>query len=192
MSSFLEGQMHQLANALEGAGFTPGDITTLGQSANTLEDVHRLVRGVGEVRRVRHIINCDAAPFVPDDVSVAEHRRTGELEWKPEKVGLYLSERQKKSGYIKGNELMEELENEPVLNANVLDYLLKNPRIIPEDWKKDEDGRSRFIFFWGTIYHNVEGNLNVRHLHWHKGKWAWGWYWVHRDWYSHSPAARLM
>ena len=40
-------------------------------------------------------------------------------------------------------------KNIPVLNSNVLDYLLANPHYIPEEWKAPTFG---MVFFWGTIY----------------------------------------
>jgi hypothetical protein len=33
------------------------------------------------------------------------------------------------------NSLREELIARPVFNANLLDYLLKNPHLIPAEWK---------------------------------------------------------
>jgi len=39
------------------------------------------------------------------------------------------------------------------MNANVLDYLLAHPELIPEDWK------NKYVFFWGTIYRYSSGGL---------------------------------
>ncbi len=47
MSSYSEGQIHQLADALELAGYTPSDVTSLGQSAQVhlglIKGTHRRV-----------------------------------------------------------------------------------------------------------------------------------------------------
>ena len=80
------------------------------------------------------------------------------------------------------------LSSNSVLNVNVLDYLFKNPHLIPESWKKDEKGNTRYIFFWGTIYRNSGGSLYVRYLYWYGSRWRWGYHWLVRDWDSDYPA----
>jgi len=55
-----------------------------------------------------------------------------------------------------------------------LDALLENQELIPESWKKDEQGNTRYIFFWGTIYRRGSGGrLYVRSLCFHDGGWFW-------------------
>ncbi|MBI2049097.1 MAG: hypothetical protein HYT29_01505 [Parcubacteria group bacterium] len=49
MSSYTEGQIHQLANALEARGFTPDDITKLGQSED-LPAIRGVLRGTYEIK----------------------------------------------------------------------------------------------------------------------------------------------
>ena len=124
-----------------------------------------------------HIIDCDAAPFCHHGWGIEEHRKDGQIVWDATRVQLHCSGEQK-GGRIKGHALREELKNRPVLNANVLDYLLKNPYLIPDDWK------GKRVFFWGTIYRNPEGFLYVRSLCWKDGKmdgyWRWGYY--HLNW----------
>jgi len=122
-----------------------------------------------------HIINCDTVPFIPSGLSVEEHRRTGNLVWDLNKVSLYLSKNQKKNWKtIEGDELREELKNKSVLNANVLDYLVGHPELIPEEWKK------KLIFFWGTIYRDLDSSLYVRYLYWYRAgrKWSWDFHWL--------------
>ncbi len=131
----------------------------------------------------RHLIDCDASPFTPSSWRVEEHKKGGQLVWDPTKVVLHLSANQQGGETISGHDLHKELAGLPVLNANVLDYLLKNPEIIPESWK----GQS--IFFWGTIYRGSGGNLCVRGLCGVGGRWYWGCYWLDDRWRDHGPAA---
>jgi hypothetical protein len=77
----------------------------------------------------------------------------------------------------------------PVMNANVLDYLLANPDLIPEEWKKDEKGNTRYIFFWGTVYRRSNGNLCVRCLYWDDSGWYWSLRWLVIDFFGFYPAA---
>ncbi len=105
------------------------------------------------------------------------------------KVGLHLSERQMNGKSLKGYELRDELTGKPVLNANELDALYDNPHLIPEDWKKDEKGNIRFIFFWGTTYRGLGGYLCVRCLCFLVGSWSRRCSWLGNVWYGYNPAA---
>jgi hypothetical protein len=104
------------------------------------------------------------------------------FKFNPEKISLYLSKKQKK-GSIEGNDLRKELANQPVFNANILDYLLAHPELIPEEWK------GKYIFFWGTIYRYSDGNLYVRGLCWDGSEWHWYARWLVSAFMSVNPAA---
>ena len=69
------------------------------------------------------------------------------------------------------------------MNANILDYLLAHPELIPEEWK------GKYIFFWGTIYRLSDGRLCVRYLIWNGSEWDWSYDWLDDDFNSDSPAA---
>jgi len=118
-----------------------------------------------------HLIDCDAPPFVPFEWSVEKHQLGGLWEFNPAKISFYQSSRQIK-GSIEGHKLRQELTNKPVLNANVLDYLLDHPELIPEDWK------NKRIYFWGTIYRDSDGDLYVRQLDRDGSKWGWHFKWL--------------
>jgi hypothetical protein len=130
------------------------------------------------------IIDCDAPAQIPQGYNwtIEEHQKGGKLQWNPKNISLYLSEKQKES-WVEGNDLRKEIKNP--LNANVLDYLLKNPTLIPEDWK------GKYVYFWGTIYRYSGGGLYVRYLCWHDGGWDWGNYWLDDGWDCSFPAAVL-
>jgi len=181
MSSFTEGQVHQLMESLEKAGWAPGDITRLGQFPDK-EGLRRVLHGLSEITQVKHLINLDVSPFIPDGWKVKQHIEGGQFEWSPEKVKLYLSPNQQDGKIVEGNELRKELEGKPVFNANLLDYLLEHPNLIPEEWKR------KYIFFWGTIYHDSDGDLGVRCLGWGGGSWSWSDGWLGYGWDSDNPA----
>lgn len=92
-------------------------------------------------------IDCDATPYVPDGLAIESHVKGGMLEFDPSKIILHLEKGQKGGKSIKGEELRKLLEGKPTLNACVLDFLLANTALIPDSWKKDEEGRTRFIYF---------------------------------------------
>ena len=123
-----------MASTMKYADATFGTVEAVFNKLGGLEGVQRFLRGDAEVVIKRHIIDCDATPFVPDGLKVEEHTPGGRFEWNPDEIKLYLSDKQR-SGSIDGNKLHKELAGKPVLNANVLDYLLAHPNLIPDEWK---------------------------------------------------------
>ncbi len=183
------GQANELKLALRRTGWNNEELKRLCEG-NILADVRNVLLGRAEVRFAEHVIDCDADPFVPDGWRVEEHQRRGQFKFDPKAVRFHLSELQRREQPIEGNKLRKELANEPVLNANVLDYLLAHPEAIPDEWRQDEKGRIRYIFFWGTIYRlSVGGRLCVRYLCWHGDRGRWYADWLNNDWGFDSPAA---
>ncbi len=135
---------------------------------------------------LEHIIDLDADPFVPKGWKVEEHKKGGKVKWTSNLVHLYLSDSQKDGKHIKGDELRKELENKHVLNANVLDYLLAHPELIPEGWK------DKMIYFWGTVYRHPDGCLCIRCLFWDYAglRWTCDKY-LDRNFWDNDPAALL-
>lgn len=151
----------------------------------TGDNVSRLgevIRGFSEIKPLEFAIDCDATPVIPDGLTIEKHLKGGIIRWTKDLVRLHLTKKQKK-GLIGGHELRKELEDEKVLNACVLDFLLKNPHLIPEEWK------GKAVFFWGTIYRDAGGNLYVRCLYWRGSGWGWGYGWLDDGWDEGSPAA---
>jgi hypothetical protein len=129
------------------------------------------------------ICNLDVAPFVPSGWEVVEHRTGGQLEFDPAKIALFFSENQKGNKLINGDDLREELKSRLVFNANLIDFLLAHPNLIPEEWKE------KVVFFWGTIYRRPDGHLCVRCLGWSGKSWFSGYVWLGNDWDFNRPAA---
>ena len=161
---------------------TAGQLNAIVKKLGGEDGVMRFLRGDAEVVIKTHTIDCDANPYVPDGWKVEEHIKGGELRWNPDEVELYLCDEQKK-GTIEGNELRKKLKGKPVLNACVLDYLLANPQLIPEEWK------GKAVFFWGTIYRDSDGDLCVRYLFWDDVGWSWSCGWLDVSFDDGDPAA---
>lgn len=132
---------------------------------------------------VRHIIDCDADPLLLKGWEVESHKIGGQAKLNLAKIHLYLSANQQNGRRIQGYELRKKMANESVLNANALDYLLKHPELIPEEWK------GKRVHFWGTIYRYSVGHLSVRYLCWIGNRWYWDWNWLDYNWADHDPAA---
>lgn len=177
------GQVHELELALKRAGGYNSALIKRMCEGDRLVRIREYLLNLAEIKTVEHLINCDADPFVPSGWSVREHQKGGSFKWNPTEVQLYLYESQRKGGVINGNELRKKLADKPVLNANVLDYLLAHPHFIPEEWK------GKAVFFWGTIHRDARGNLCVRYLYWDDGGWDWAYNWLGYDWDVNHPAA---
>lgn len=173
-------QAGELKAAFRRGGWNNKEIKQLCES-DVLADVRKVILGHASITVMEHVIDCDANPFVPNGWKVEEHQKGGQFKWDTAKVALYLSQFQK-DGVIEGNKLRKELVGKPVLNANVLDYLLAHPHLIPEEWK------GKYLFFWGTIYRGSGGRLCVRCLRWGGGRWHWYCDWLFRDWFDGGPA----
>ena len=135
-----------------------------------------------------YVIDLDADPFILEEWTVERHQKGGIFKWNPNEIQFYLSKRQMK-GTINGNKLSTKLTGKPVFNANLLDWLLIHQNLIPEEWKHDEHGCTRYIFFWGTIYRNSSGALCIRYIYPFGGKWDWDLLWLGHDWNVQYPAA---
>lgn len=179
MSMLPIGIMDKLGDALVAAGYTLEEVTKLRSSGPLLRQFRGVLRGVAKIVVIRHIINLDADPFVPNGWQIVAHIKGGQLEWDLTKIALYLSGGQQNGKKIIGDKLREELT---AYNANLLDYLFAHPELIPEDWK----GKS--VFFWGTIYRNSNG-LCIRYLHWDDRKWCWRFGWLDVAFDGSHPAA---
>lgn len=181
------GQAHELEIALRKAGFSNSDVSKMAENEMICQNFLAVLRGNAMVECVKHIIDCDAEPYIPEGWSIhpedqIQSRVTGQFEFDPSKAGLFLTDKQKVS-YEIGNDLKQALEGQPVLPANVLDYLLAHPEAIPESWK------GKYIFFWGTIYRYSGGYLIVRYLCWRGDRWFWSDRWLDYGWDVNFPAA---
>ena len=116
-----------------------------------------------------HIINCIELPsFLPPGwIGLKEHKSDRRFfEWNPDKIELYHPIVDSCLECVNGYYFSSCVERP--LNANVLDYLLKNPELIPEKW------RDYAILFFGTTYKRSNDCICVRFLRWDGTKWIWG------------------
>jgi hypothetical protein len=115
-------------------------------------------------------IDLDINPRPFNDWKIKEHKKCGQFEWDQAKVDLFLHEEQRVG--ITGKKLRKQIAHIETFNVNLLDYLLANPSLIPDDWKVDEKGETCFIFFWGTVYFRPSDHgLYVRCLYFNVDRW---------------------
>src|SRR5487761_2010406 len=117
------GQANELKMAFRRADYSNDEIKQLCEGS-ILADVRNVLRKHATITMMmEYVIDCDVLPFEPDGLRVEEHQKGGQFKFDASQISLYLSAAQKK-GSIKGKKLRKELADKPVLNANVLDYLL--------------------------------------------------------------------
>ena len=185
------GQANEFKLACRREGLSNEDVKMMCERKGFLSQTRDVLLGRAEIKPREHIIDCDTPVFIPDGWEVlpeAEqlpNRVKGKFAWNPKEVTLHLANGQKNGKWIEGNKLRKELVKQPVYTAHLLDYLLvtENQHLIPEEWK------GKWIFFWGTIYRDRDGNLCVRCLSWRGDRWSWGYRWLDNDWDGGYPAA---
>jgi hypothetical protein len=156
----------------------------------------------------RHFVNLAENPRPPfEGAEVVKHDITingkSQVELKPVgdelfvdgiKIILHLSERQIGDRCVAGHELRKELEDgeQLLLNSNVLDYLYDHPELFPKHWKKDENGETRYIYFWGTIFRDTSDDCRcIRCLYRDDGCLKQSFYWLDPGWYRQNLSAVL-
>lgn len=185
------GQANEIKLAMRREGpWTNEEIKMLCEQKGFLAQVREVLLGRAEIKPVEYLVDLDADPFVPAGWSVAKnddgtpcHIKGGRFKYDSTKVKLYLSKRQQNGKAIVGNDLHKELNGQPVYNANLLDFYLKNPHLIPEKWE------GKAVFFWGTIFRYSGDDLCVRYLYWYCGGWYWGCRWLGSEFDGGYPAA---
>lgn len=184
------GLAHKVCLSAEKAGYNPTLLNELAEHPDLFRQLRQVQLGYATtIKPILHIIDCDADPYVPEGWEVVEHQRGGQFTWGPSRVMPYYSLQQKRGESLWGDELCKELKGKPVLNANVLDYLLANRHLIPEKLKEKMNGHTFILFFWGTIYRLPNTNLQVRGLGWSEGQWGEYSHWLGGSFRKDSPAA---
>ncbi len=181
------GQANELKLALRREGWNNEELKMACERKGFLGLVRETLLGRAEIKMIEHLIDFDAKPSVPDgwtilpDSEQLPNRVRGQMKFDPSKVKLHLDSGQK-NGSIEGNKLLKKLTKESVYGAQLLDFYLANPHLIPEEWK------GKAIFFWGTIYRSAVGRSCVRCLYWRGGGWGWDYIWLGLGWGGSSPA----
>jgi hypothetical protein len=114
------------------------------------------------------LIELDAATIPHPGLTVIEHRGSGTFPLNAGGIALWSAREQTTDAYLSGYDLRRRLRTKPVLNANALDSVLKHPRLIPSEWKNKQ------IYFWGTIYRDLDDEQCVRYLYAPYETWTWG------------------
>ncbi|MFA6995598.1 MAG: hypothetical protein WC249_04340 [Patescibacteria group bacterium] len=151
-------QVVELTRAMSRRGYGVAEFESLIEG-KFLDEFLIIIRKSGEEAKKQNFVDLDADPLIPPGWSVEEHQKGGLWKFNQAKIFLYFSEKQKRpKESVSWSSLRKELSGKNVANANLLDFYLANPHLIPSAW------RGKRIPFWGTIYSGPFGINCVRYL----------------------------
>ena len=144
-------------------------------------------------------IDTDREPEIPDRMrlwgSGTEHRPMGyvELEKRADgklyandgEINLYVFNPNDAGKSLTGHEVRRAFASYRVLNACILDALLKHQDLVPEEWKL------AMVFFWGTILKGINDHLFVEALVFKDGRFVRITMPLDCKWITRFPAALL-
>jgi hypothetical protein len=167
-TTITSGQLSALLKLLNEKGMTPerwNEISSSGLLADLCDRRTDLMnRAAVCVALGLNIIDGDGFPFPPKTHHVLSNHDLGQIYWDPDKAFLWSLPG---GQALKGLDLYQQIKDQPLLNAAVLEFLLRYPHLLPESWKDEE------VAFLGTIYSNLDGRQGVRVLYWDKERWDW-------------------
>ena len=123
--------------------------------------------------------SCENIPWVSDGAwKIDKNKKLGKIFIGGKKIKLFLAKE-----YFKFQTMMDAyqmIDDEPFLNALVIEHFLKYPETIPVTWKKYN------IYFFGTAYIDGLENIFVRYLFFDKNEWKTGHSWIGAGWRKNS------
>ncbi|MEK7639868.1 MAG: hypothetical protein AAB424_01890 [Patescibacteria group bacterium] len=196
MSSYSEGQVHQLVEKLEQADFTADDLTKLGQIKD-LSGIRNVVRGFSEIVPIAHILErkrFDPAKFMGKGWTIDE--RVGQRSGSNLDAGKIIRKDYLKAGesFINGEERLKRIKANPAdIQYDEQDFLAlyeeKGQKTLR--WLYDTQGITS-LSFWGIILRIPLGDRRVLYLYrGGHGSWYWVFFWLDDDWYAGNPSAVL-
>jgi hypothetical protein len=205
-SEFGCGAAHQLAITVAKVGWEIADFTTLTQSEEKSAQVLLFLRG-----------EADLIPKTKPAVAAAEPSVTTVLnfsgdfdpvfvgkDWKvltdtDNGIGIDLTKvrfetcLKEDEAFTTGEERLIRLKttNHGSLGGKAFKACWENRHLLPDSWKKDENGNTRYIFFDGLVLQSPGGSRCTLYLYWDGGGWDWYYGWLGSDRYANDPSAVL-
>lgn len=180
------GLIHEVVVTGRKAGWGKDEWSKLAHNQKIMRQIADVLNGKAVIKRDGYHIDLSAAPKIPGGfpLVVEEHGEGGMLWWDTDKIHLHQFPEQSQFYGTPARDIRQALPHlKPAglvpLNANVLDFLLENQHLIPQEWKKPThtlrgDRRMR-VFFFGTVYRNIAtahpDTFEVRYLSWYDNAW---------------------
>lgn len=96
-------------------------------------------------------------------------------------------------GLVSGEEKLLRLKAKSSirLDAGAFQAIWENREMIPDSWKVDATGNTRYIYFDGTVLRSPSGLRYVLYLYFEDGEWYWDYDWLSDGRSSGNPSAVL-
>lgn len=214
MSTYTEGQVHQLANAFEEAEYTPANLTALGQDKGLLAQIKLVLVGLATIVRGALKLACtkvfNPQGFIDKGWSVWKGSADGNglkgekdrdaredgltvIDWEQ---AIFETNLEKGESLVSGEEKLKRLKAGKNIRLGGKAFLS-----LWEDYQANKDSsvleRLRkaknitLIYFFGTVLRGQDGGRLVLYLSFDRGQWDWRYYGLVHDWSGVRPSASL-
>ncbi len=201
MSSYSEGQTHQLMDALEAAGYEPADITRLGQF-NNHPGILDVLRGRAEIVMIKRDevpldtiirVNRSIRPEYPDWVERVVHpelESTGPAEYDLAATSLWLHDRQRDG--VAGQVIYDHLKQHGMLASclslqDAMEIQNKGVAVFRQVFG------DQFVYFWKSVVQSRDARyLYVPSLGVLGDQVVLRWHWLGLAWRVVWPAVRFV
>ena len=72
-------------------------------------------------------------------------------------------------------DMLNDFSKMPLLTDGMIDLLMENQELIPDEWKTDENGKRRYIYFLGNPHVSTSwmtrGQKFVNYIYFYEGSW---------------------
>jgi len=164
------------------------------QFTQFLKNGGRLIVGKPTIIPIDRTVSFNPAEFISKSWSIAEEdeRSLALAEINLDEV-CFESMLNEGETSVKGEAKLERLKaaGHTRLDAKIFQTLWEDQQLIPESWKEKIDGKTRYIFFDGTILLRPGGRRCILCLYWSGGWWSWDSYWLGDGWDANDPSAVL-
>ena len=176
MSSYSEGQTHQLMEAFEAKGFTPSHVTSLGQNADGILDKLMLVL-ISAAKVVVDLVFELIANVERDMTSweCLEPVVAEEGGFEPTLHSFLLEE---DGGCVAGEEMVRRAKEKEISSGlRHLEAILRQQERIPADWRK-------YYLVFPEVWQSPLGYRAVFDLYWYGCRWYLSYSWLDNDFIS--------
>lgn len=168
--SYVPLTAYRLMKALEYAGFSPEDVTRLGQFKD-LAAICSILEGRSKITPNHHTVDLDVEPGFNTNLYIGmdhmvDHIEGGKIVFDPARFVCHLVDGQDRGGGLLPRTIKDRLKGRTVYNATLLRFFLRYPRLIPPEC------RNQYTVFWGTTYKYIDGEFVLCLFHRGGGTWS--------------------
>ena len=180
--------------------WTNEEIKVLCERKGFLTEVRKALKGYSEIKLIEHSIGInrlekfDPATFMGDGWTIEEEDERALTLAKIDLSQVQMVDLLKRSeSNIKGEKKLKRLKEAGYicLDAKVFQTLWESKSLIPECWKEKVNGKTRSVFFDGTVLRSPAGIRLVLFLSWFNDMWHRNALWLECDWCRLNVSAVL-